>query len=507
MCVCATLYNRKRMSSDHFFDWDGFRFLGNILLVSVAVGLAAHFTLVYVAESRSTPPIVATSSLAAVAVAETLPILAEDTTINFSTTTSQRIINMLAITDAVPQTGKFIAADLVHMKLMLYQDGMLVAEYPILAKGTPGSPNETPSGFYTVLSKEQDHFNRGEQVHLPWSMQFYGNYFIHGWPYFVDGSLVDPDYSGGCIRLDTDDAKKVYAFSDKGTGIFVYDSIHTTLLSSLVLDTIPAPSVSASSYLVADIDTGDVFLEQNAKSSLPIASITKLMTALVANETIMSYKKVAVSRNELLGTHSASTTATTREQFPVADLLYPLLMASNNVVADRLAQYYGTGSFINWMNTTAKSLDMQSTHFTDASGVSTGNVSTPDDLYRLATYIANNKSFIFDITRTPLKKLISDKGNVYEVNNANVFFDSANFIGGKVGKTGAAEDTMVSLFLVPINGAARRIAVIVLKSSDYASDTLKLADWLRQSAQQGAAMVGTACASCTTSSHYRKIQL
>ncbi len=495
------------MSSDHFFDWEGFQSLGNILWVIVAIGLAAHFTLVYVAESRSTPLVAATSSLAAVVEAETLPSLAEDTTINFSTTTSERIINMLAITDAVPPMGKFIAADLVHMRIMLYQDGILVAEYPILAKGTPGSPSETPSGFYTVLSKEQDHFNRGEQVHLPWSMQFYGNYFIHGWPYFLDGALVDPDYSGGCIRLDTDNAKKVYDFSDKGTHMFVYDSIHTTLLSSLVLDTIPAPTVSAGSYLVADVDTGDVFLEQNVKNPLPIASVTKLMTALVANETIMSYKKVAVSRNELLGMHSTSTTATAREQFPVADLLYPLLMASNSVVADRLAHYYGTGSFINWMNATAKSLDMQSTHFTDASGVSTGNVSTPDDLYRLTTYIANNKSFIFDITRTPLKKLISDKGNVYEVNNANVFFESANFIGGKIGSMGGAEDTMVSLFLVPVNGVARRIAVIVFKSSEYTSDTLKLADWLRQSAQQGAAMVGTACTSCTTASHYRKIQL
>ncbi len=495
------------MSSDHFFDWEGFRFLGNIVLVSVAIGMAGHFTLNYASQSRSTPLVVATSSLAAVVAIETPPTFTDDTVITFSTTTSERIVNMLAIADAVPQTGKFIAANLVHMRLMLYQDGMLVAEYPILAKGTPGSPSETPSGFYTVLSKEQDHFNRGEQVHLPWSMQFYGNYFIHGWPYFVDGSLVDPDYSGSCIRLDTDDAKKVYNFSDKGTSIFVYDSIHTTLLSSLVLDTIPAPTVSAGSYLVADIDTGDVFLEQNAKNPLPIASVTKLMTALVANETIMSYKKVAVSRNELFGTRATSTATTAKELFPVSDLLYPLLMESNNAVADRLAQYYGTTSFINWMNATAQSLDMQSTHFTDASGVSTGNVSTPDDLYRLATYIANNKSFIFDITRTPFKKLVADSGNVYQVNNANVFFDSANFIGGKIGSMGGAEDTMVSLFLVPINGVARRIAVIVLKSSDYTSDTLKLADWLRQSAQQGAALVGTACASCTTSSHYRKIQL
>ena len=478
------------------------------MLVVVAVGMATHFTLQYASESHPASVLVATSTPIAVAIEpETFPTLSNDASATFSTTTSQRIINMLAIADAVPQTGKFIAADLVHMKLMLYQDGLAVAEYPILAKGTPGSPNETPSGFYTVLSKEQDHFNKGEQVHLPWSMQFYGNYFIHGWPSFVDGSLVDPKYSGGCIRLDTDDAKKVYAFSDKGTGIFVYDSMHTTLLSSLVLDTIPAPTVSAASYVVADVDTGDVFLEQNAKNRLPIASLTKLMTALVANETIMSYKKIEITRGELASTKNASTTGTVKELFSVGDLLYPLLMESNSAVADRVARYYGTTNFITWMNTTAKSLDMQSTHFADASGTSAENISTPDDLYRLVTYIANNKSFILDITRTTAKKLVADSGNVYQVNNTNVFFDSANFIGGKVGKTGATENTMVSIFLVPINGVARRIAVIVLKSNEYTTDTIKLADWVRQSAQQGAALVGTACASCTTATQYRKIQL
>lgn len=500
------MYTTEYMSSDHVFDWKGFQFLVRIIVACVAVGVAGHFSLIHIAELSSTP--VATSTLAAAAV-ETLPVLVPGSSLVLSTTTSQRIINTIAIADAVPRTGKFIAADLVHMKLMLYTDGVVIAEYPILTKGKPGSPNETPSGFYTVLTKEKDHFNKGEQVHLPWSMQFYGNYFIHGWPYYVNGSPVDPDYSGGCIRLGTDDAKKVYDFADKGTGMFVYDSIHTTVLSSLVLDSLPIPSVSAKSYLVADVDTGDVFLEQNAKDPLPIASLTKLMTALVANETIMSYKTIVVTRGELLRTeqNASSTASMAKEVFPVGDLLYPLLMESNNAVADRLSEYYGIPGFINWMNVTAKSLDMQSTHFADASGASAENVSTPDDLYRLVTYIANNKSFIFDITRAPTKKLVAESGNVYHLDNFNIFSDSPNFIGGKVGKTGAAEDIMASLFLVPVNGIARRVTIIVLKSNDYTTDTVELADWFTQSAKQGATKAGTACTSCVTSSQYRKIQL
>lgn len=390
------------------------------------------------------------------------------------------------------------------MKLTLYQDGAATAEYPILTKGKPGTPNETPTGFYTILTKEQDHFNRSEQVHMPYSMQFYGNYFIHGWPYYTDGHPVNPEYSGGCIRLSTSDAGEVLAFVDRGTNLFVYDPIRTAPTASLVLNTLPTPSISAASYLVADIDTGDVFLEQHARDPRPIASVTKLMTALVANETIMFYKNIAVARGELLHTQNDSVSA--NETFPIGDLLYPLLMESNNAVADRLARYYGTTGFVNWMNTTAKALDMQSTHFADASGISSGNVSTPDDLYRLATYLTNKKSFIWNITRTPNKKLVADNGNVYYFNNFNIFSNSPDFVGGKVGQTGAAKETMVSVFSVPINGASRRVAIVVLKSNNYTFDTERLVDWFTQSAQQGAALSGTACVSCATRSRYRKIE-
>jgi len=485
------------MGLDHSFDWVGFKFATKLLLVCLVAGMFGHLGLLYL-QTHSTSD----SAPAIIAVKETSPVEAETSPLAFSTTTPLRIINKLTVADAVPQTGKFIAADLERMKLTLYQDSAFVAEYPILTKGKPGSPYETPAGFYNVLTKESNHLNAREGVYMPYSMQFYGNYFIHGWPYYTDGTPVASTYSGGCIRLGTNDAKKVFAFAHEGTGIFVYDPARASTTSSLVLDTIPVPQISAGSYLVADIDTGDVFLEQNAQDPKPIASVTKLMTALVANETIMFNRKVPVTRGELL-----HDTSSKKETFVVGDLLYPLLMESNNSVADRLAQYYGTSSFVDWMNTTAKALDMQSTHFVDASGVSAENLATPDDLYRLATYLANKKSFIFDITRTPTKKLIADSGNIYNFSNFNIFSNSDDFVGGKVGQTAAAQETMVSVFSVPINEVPRRVAIIVLKSNSYTNDTTKLVDWFMQSAQQGTNMISTACVSCATPTNYRKIEL
>lgn len=422
-----------------------------------------------------------------------------------STTTPVRVINRLTVLDAVPKTGKFIAADLKDMTLTLYENGVAVGTYPILTKGRPGSPYETPAGFYEVLTKETDHFNKSEQVHMPFSMQFYGNYFIHGWPYYEkDGTPVASTYSGGCIRLSTDDAGKVYAFAEKGTGVFVYDPAGPQP-PTIVLGPASVPHVSAESYLVADIDTGDVYLEKNAREQRPIASLTKLMTALVANETIMFNKKISVASADLA--HGEASGRPETESFVVGDLLYPLLMESNNAIADELARYYGTHNFVRWMNDAAKALDMQSTHFADASGVSASNVSVTDDLYRLAVYLANKKSFILGITRTPEKKLVAASGNVYPISNFNIFSGSPDFIGGKVGETGAAGETMASVFSVTVDGVSRRVAIVVLKSEDYTVDTTELADWFTQSARQGAALASAAaCATCAAPT-YRQIGL
>ena len=382
-----------------------------------------------------------------------------------ATSTLSRSIQTLTIKQAIPPTGKFIAADLSRMKMHLYENGALVAEYPILTKGRPGSPYETPSGFYAVLTRERDHLNRREGVHMPYSMQFYGNYFVHGWPYYVDGHPVARDYSGGCIRLSTEDAARVFAFAELKTPLYVYEASTATATPSLRLHFVPTPLISAASYLIADLDSGDVYLDREATVSRPIASITKLMTSLVANEIIMFDKDIGIPSGILH--HPATTTTGQTGFFRVGDLLYPLLMESNNMVADQLARYYGTAGFVRWMNSTAISLNMDTTHFADPSGISPQNTSTTEDLYRLARYIANKKSFIFNISRTPQKTLTTASGTRYPFNNFNVFAGSADFLGGKTGQTGAAGKTMLSVFSTPLHGVDRRIAIIILKSDDY----------------------------------------
>lgn len=485
------------MGPDHRFDWKGFSFslklFAAFLVVGVGVQYGALLTRTYLDGSVRAGTLAVESFQNASAA------------LGLSSSTPERIINILSINEAVPKEGKFIAADLVNMKMYLYQDARVVEEYPILTKGRPKSPYETPSGFYEVLTKEKNHLNKGAQVYLPYSMQFYGNYFIHGWPYYADGRPVDTAYSGGCIRLSTEDAAKVFAFADRGTGIFVYDSKHTSPVPSLALSAAPLPPVSAEAYLVADIDTGDVLLEKNATATLPIASVTKLMTALVANETIMFDKEINVATSDLLRPGASTTPAGVR--FTVGDLLYPLLMESNNAVATTLAEYYGTSGFIRWMNATAKSLGMTQTRYADPSGISPENISTPEDLYRLAVYLTNKKSFIWNISRTPVKTLAAPTGETYTFKNFNGFAQSEHFVGGKVGRTGQARETMVSVFSESVNGTTRRIAIIVLRSESHTADTASLAGWVTQSLVRESVPEGMACVACANTPAYRKISL
>lgn len=469
------------MRRDHFFDWHGFKFAAKVVVLCLIAGTLGRYGLLYAAQSRSS--LGASPSLVLI---QEKHAASRSLSLTLSTTTSAHIINTLTIGDAVPSVGKFIAVDLSSLVLTLYQDGTAVNKYPILASGIPGSPYRASPGFYTVLAKEPDRFNGAERIDLPWSIQLYGNYFIHGWPLASDGSPVNASYPGGSVRLSTEDAQKVYDFADAGTGTFVYEPAPARL-PSLFLDTLSSPAVSATSYLVADIDTGDVFLEQNAEKSITLASTTKLMAALAASGAIPLDKKIAILRTALSPAKKKSSA--TKETFFAGDLLYPLLMGSNNVVAQSLAQEYGTAGFVDWMNATAKTLDMRSTHFSAVTGTSTENVSTADDLFRLATYLANEKSFILDIAQTPAKDIISSSGNVYRIDNANT-----------------SDGTMTVVFTVPVDGVARRVAVIVLDSNNGIRDTATLAGWFKKAAQQGAEIAKTVCSTCAVPPPYRKIQ-
>ena len=368
----------------------------------------------------------------------------------------------------IPPEGKFVGADLTTMKIMLYQDGALEATYDILSKGRPGSPWETPAGMYAINTKTVDHFSSIGRVHMPYSMQFFGNYFIHGWPYYSGGEPVGEGYSGGCIRLSTSDAQAVFEFVDIQTPLFVYDNHEDTeeTLDNLVLRNEPAPRVSSLAYIVADLQTGDVLLEKNSQFRRPIASITKLMTALVAYETISYNRPIPLPYKG--------------RNYTVETLVYPLLLRSDNSVANALAAYHGTNNFLSWMNQKARAIGMKQTSFEDPSGLSYNNVSTAADLFRLARYMYTKNAHILAVSKEKRRAIESIDGLEWSMTNQNRYAGDPHFVGGKLGFTDEAKKTGFSVFAIPVGDEMRTVAVIVLGSSDWGGDTNRLVAWLKR---------------------------
>src|SRR5581483_5016564 len=135
-------------------------------------------------------------------------------------------------------------------------------------------------------------FSGFAHVYSPWALAFQGNFLIHGWPYYPDGTPVGSTYSGGCVRLSTDDAKALYDSVSVGTPVLVTSA---NFDADSFREQAQGPAVGASAYIAADLKSNFVFAEKNPDEKLPIASITKLMTALVAVEYVNIEKTITIT--------------------------------------------------------------------------------------------------------------------------------------------------------------------------------------------------------------------
>jgi len=216
-------------------------------------------------------------------------------------------------------------------------------------------------------------------------------------------------------------------------GVYVYDpkrddeiasnqSAHTYYLSNLS----PAPpELKADAYIVADLLTGSAIVEYNANKSFPIASLSKLMTALSVTE--------LGSGRELV------------------QLLYPLLLESSNDTAEEIAGVFGRSTFLSSMNTLASRIGMNDTNFSDPSGLSGRNVSSPADLLKLAQYLYKNHPDILALTRVREKEYRSgNKFGTWQNGNLFVKRHHKDYIGGKSGYTPEAGGTLIAIFALPI---------------------------------------------------------
>lgn len=148
------------------------------------------------------------------------------------------------------------------------------------------------------------------------------------------------------------------------------------------------PRLRSAAFFVQNVATGQVVLEKNSDAVQPIASITKLMTIMVvldARQDLQQELEVTeddVDHLKNSSSHLPVGTVLTRQ-----DLMHLALMASENRAASALARNYpgGMPAFLQAMNTKARLMGLQETHFSDGTGLTTKNVSSARDLAVLVT--------------------------------------------------------------------------------------------------------------------------
>ena len=145
-------------------------------------------------------------------------------------------------------------------------------------------------------------------------------------------------------------------------------------------------ALRSASALVQDAETGEIVYGKNADAVTPIASITKLMTAMVILDSGLDLEEqIVLSREDAIAMKGSRSRLRTGLSISRGDLLLLALMASENRAAAALGRTYpgGLESFVDAMNTKAAAIEMTETRFVEPTGLSPANVSTASDLAKL----------------------------------------------------------------------------------------------------------------------------
>lgn len=235
------------------------------------------------------------------------------------------------------------------------------------------------------------------------------------------------------------------------------------------------PKVFAEAYLVGDLNTGEVILSKNQDQKFPIASISKLMTALVSTEIADPDDIAKVSRGALAA-HGTNGNLKIGEKIKITDLTYPLLLESSNDAAETIAEHFERDVFIKKMNQEASNLKMSSTSYEDPSGLSPNNQSTVSDIFKLVGYLNKERQDLLQITT---KRSFSNKKHSWS--NISQFLHKKGYVGGKSGYTDEARQTVVSLFSIPLGEKGDRpIAIVLLQSKDRSKDVENILKYLKK---------------------------
>ncbi len=229
--------------------------------------------------------------------------------------------------------------------------------------------------------------------------------------------------------------------------------------------------------LLFDLDSGEVLWRRNPTRVLPMASVTKIMTAILADERVPPGGKVRITRQAVTTGGSKVGLLPLGKRVGVSAMLHGLLLTSGNDAATALAQRVSgtTKQFVARMNARAEAMHLQCTRFASPSGlVDAGNHSCAYDLAALARALLDRPRLARIVARKTAVLPFPIKGGKLYLANHNPLLkqDYPGTLGIKTGYTRLAGKCLVAA----AEKGGRRLGVVLLGSPDIGAQSTKLLD-------------------------------
>lgn len=218
------------------------------------------------------------------------------------------------------------------------------------------------------------------------------------------------------------------------------------ILSFSLTINVSASTNTANSYVLMDMDTGRVIESKNKDTPMLIASITKIMTCILAIEN-GNLEEIVKVDDSVLKSYGSGIYISVGEEIKLIDLLYGLMLRSGNDAAIMISTYISDSEeeFVKLMNKKAKELGMKNTIFYNSSGLDNttrGNLSTSYDMALLTKYAMQNDTYK-EIVKTK-KHTVKTNLKTYIWHNKNRLLSYDYVTGGKTGYTEKAKRTLVT---------------------------------------------------------------
>lgn len=232
-------------------------------------------------------------------------------------------------------------------------------------------------------------------------------------------------------------------------------------------------STSGESAILMDMDTNRILYADNIHRVRSVASISKVMTAVIAIESGRLDEKVVINES-IKRAYGSAIYIQVGEEMTLRDLVYGLMLRSGNDAALAIADFVGKDEFITMMNNKAEELGMKNTTFNNPSGLDEmdGNFSTAYDMAILTSYAMHLDEYK-KIVGTKTYRLKTNK-NYYIWNNKHKLLGLNNYISG--GKTGFTKKAKRTLITTGSKNGLNLVAVTLNDGNDF-KDHLNLLNY------------------------------